>query len=240
MCENLLMPGVALNGGMAEHAVLPGRALHRLPEGVTTRQGVLIEPLPVALHGVRRSAIQSGDTALVMGAGPIGLLTLQCALLAGAKEVYVSEVEPIRAILAGQLGASAVFDPGKHNLAVELTSRTGGEGPAVIYVCTGAEAALMDAVTLVGKGGQILVLGLGVTPTAADFLTLVLHELDVRGSYLGYEEFGAAIGYVSQGRVNVEALISHEIALEDMVAKGFQAVEAPTSGAVKILVKLID
>ena len=89
LCESLLMPGVTLDGGMAEHVVLPAKALHRLPEGVSTRQGALVEPLAVALHGVRRSALRAGEQVLVMGAGPIGLLTLQCAVLGGAAQVYV-------------------------------------------------------------------------------------------------------------------------------------------------------
>ncbi|NIQ37899.1 MAG: alcohol dehydrogenase catalytic domain-containing protein [Proteobacteria bacterium] len=238
LCENLLTPGITLNGGMAEYAVLPERALHALPESISTRHGALVEPLAVAVHGVQRSALRPGERALVMGAGPIGLLTIQCALVAGARAVYVSEVDPGRADLALQLGASAVFDPATHNLAVELMARTEGEGPSVVYVCTGAAAALEEAVTLVCKGGQILVLGLGVEPLAADFLTVVLHELDIKGSYLGYEEFPVALQYLAQGRVNVEKLITHEIALDDVVAQGFQILEEAGGGAVKVLVKV--
>ncbi|NIO03271.1 MAG: alcohol dehydrogenase catalytic domain-containing protein [Proteobacteria bacterium] len=240
LCESLLVPGITLNGGMAEHAVLPARALLRLPDGVSIRQGALVEPLAVALHGVRRSALRSGDRVLVMGAGTIGLLTAQCALLAGAGEVYLSEIDPNRVALAKQWNASAVFDPQRQNLAVELSSRTGGEGPAVVYICTGAPPALEDAVTLVGKGGQIVVLGLVVEPMAADFLTLVLNELDIRGSYLGYEEFPAALKCVAQRRIDVEKLISHEIGLADIVVQGFERLERPGTGAVKVLVKLIS
>jgi (R,R)-butanediol dehydrogenase/meso-butanediol dehydrogenase/diacetyl reductase len=240
LCDHLLMPGVTLNGGMAEYVVLPERALHRLPEGVSTRQGALVEPLAVALHGVRRSALRYGDQVLVLGAGTIGLLTLQCALLAGAGKVYVSEINPAHATLAAGLGAHAVFDPGRHNLAVELASRTGGEGPAVIFVCTGAAGAIEDAITLVGKGGEILVLGLGVEPIGADFLTLVLHELDIRGSYLGCEEFPDSLDYIAQGQVDVEPLITHEIRLDDVVDRGFKVLESPDAGAVKVLVTLIE
>lgn len=238
LCENVLMPGITMNGGMAEYVALPAPMLHRLPPGVTMRQGALIEPLAVALHGVRRSALQPSDQPLVIGAGPIGLLTLQCALLAGAWRVYVAEIDPVRAALAEQLGAFAVFDPTRDNLAVELGQHTMGAGPAVVYVCSGSSRAFEDAFTLVGRGGQIVVLGLAVEPVAADFLTVVLHELDVRGSYLGYDEFPAAIDYVAQKRVNVDALISHEVALEDVVTRGFAALETPGSGAVKVLVSL--
>ena len=238
LCESVQMPGITMNGGMAEYVALPAALLHRLPEGVTMQQGALIEPLAVALHGVRRSKLAPGDQPLVIGAGPIGLLTLQGALLAGAWRVFVAEVNPARAALAEQLGAFAVLDPTRDNLAVELGQHTLGAGPSVVYVCSGAPRAFEDAFTLVGKGGQIVVLGLAVEPVAADFLTVVLHELDVCGSYLGCEEFPAAIDAVAQGRVNVDALISHEVALEDVVTQGFAALETPGSGAVKVLVNL--
>jgi (R,R)-butanediol dehydrogenase/meso-butanediol dehydrogenase/diacetyl reductase len=237
LCEALLMPGVTLDGGMAEHVLLPGQALHRLPDGVSTRQGALVEPLAVALHGVKRSVLRAGGRALVMGAGPIGLLTLQCAILEGAGEVYISEIDPLRTELALRLGASAVFDPAQHNLAVELSDRTKGEGPGVVYLCTGSTAAFEEAVTLVGKGGQILVMGLGVEPIAADIFTLVLHELDIRGSYLGHKEFSTALEYIATGRVEVEALITHEIGLEE-VNHGFELLETPDARAVKVMVKL--
>ena len=240
LCDDLLMPGVTLDGGMAEAVALPARALHRLPEGVSMRQGALAEPLAVALHGVRRSALRPGDRALLIGAGPIGLLTLQCALLAGAREVYVSETNAARAALAEQLGATAVFDPTEHNLAVELDARTEGQGPAVIYICTGSAAAFEDAITLVGKGGQILLLGLGVEPAATDTRTLALHELNIQGSYLGYGEFPAALDYIAQGRVNVKTLISHEITLEDVAAQGFALLDQPDVEVVRVLVKIAD
>jgi (R,R)-butanediol dehydrogenase/meso-butanediol dehydrogenase/diacetyl reductase len=237
LCDDLLMPGITLNGGMAEYSVLPARALHRLPQEVTLRQGALVEPAAVALHGVGRSTIAAGDPALVMGAGPIGLLTLQFARMAGAEAVYVSEVDPFRRALALELGALEAFDPDKENLAVELASRTRGEGPAVVYLCTGSRAAFEDAVTLVAKGGEILVLGLGVEPVEADFFTVALRELSIRGSYLGYEEFSAAIGHIAAGNLQVDPLITHEIGLGDLLEAGLRRLETPGSEAVKILVR---
>jgi (R,R)-butanediol dehydrogenase/meso-butanediol dehydrogenase/diacetyl reductase len=240
LCDDLLMPGVTLNGGMAEFLAVPERAVHQLPEGVSMRQGALDEPLAIALHAVRSSKVRSGEKVLVMGTGTIGLLVIQCARLAGAGEVYASEVNPFHAALAKKVGASEVFDPGVQNLAVELGSCTGGDGPGVIFTCTGAASAMEEAVTLVAKGGQIMVVGLGVEPMSVDFLTVVLHELEIRGSYLGYEEFPDAIDCISQGRVEVNALISHEITLDEVVDKGFKVLDDPGRGAVKVLVKLMD
>jgi len=123
------MIGVTHDGGMAEYTKIAARALHRLPAHVTLRQGALVEPLSVALHGVRRSRLKAGDDVLIMGAGPIGLLTLQCARLAGARRAIVSEVDPVRAALADRLGATAVLNPTRDNLSVALADLTDGLGP---------------------------------------------------------------------------------------------------------------
>jgi (R,R)-butanediol dehydrogenase/meso-butanediol dehydrogenase/diacetyl reductase len=237
-CEDLTMVGVTHDGGLAEYVKVTARGLHRLPDGVTLRQGALAEPLAVALHGVRRSRLKPGDHALVMGAGPIGLLTLQCAMLAGARTVVVTEVDPTRAGLAGRLGATAVLDPARDNVGVALSGLTGGQGPDVIYICTGAPDPYRDAVSLVRKGGQVFLLGLCVEPVEADFMSVVLNDLCIEGSLAGRAEFPAAVDFIAQGRVDVDTLVSHEIPLDEVVTGGFERLTTPGSGAVKILVRI--
>lgn len=239
-CESLTMIGVTHDGGLAEYAPAMARGLHRLPDEVTLRQGALVEPLSVALHGVRRSRLKVGDRVLVMGAGPIGLLTLQCALLAGARQVIVTEVDATRAALANRLGAVAVLDPGRDNVGLALAGLTGGQGPDLVYICTGAPAPFGDALSLVRKGGQIFVLGLCMEPVEADFASVVLNDLCIEGSLAGRAEVSAAIDLVAQRRVDVETLVSHEIGLDEVVTAGFEPLGTPGSGAVKILVRIGD
>jgi (R,R)-butanediol dehydrogenase/meso-butanediol dehydrogenase/diacetyl reductase len=237
-CEDLTMVGVTHDGAMGEYVKISARGVHRLPDGMSLRQGALVEPLAVALHGVRRSRLKPGDHVLVMGAGPIGLLTLQCALLAGARTAVVTEIDPARTELAGRLGATAVLDPTRDNVGVALTGLTQGQGPDVIYVCTGAAQPHRDAVSLARRGGQVFLLGLCVEPVETDFLSVVLNDLCMEGSLAGRAEFPAAIDFIAQGRVDVESLISHQIPLEEVVSGGFDRLTAPGSGAVKILVHI--
>ena len=151
LCQAMHSPGITLDGGMAEYVRLPVQVLHRLPPQVNNREAALVEPLTIALHGVLSSALRLGDLALVLGAGPIGLLTLQCSLLAGARQVVVAEFNPRRADLARQLGAAAVLDPTKDNPAVVLGTWGDGLGPQVVFVCTPAPAAYQDALNLVRR-----------------------------------------------------------------------------------------
>ncbi len=237
-CESLNMFGITQDGAWADYAKILATDLHRLPDSVSLRQGALVEPLSVALHGVRRSKQKPGDQVLVMGAGPVGLLTLQCALLAGARSIVVTEIDDTRAALASRLGASAVLNPLRENVGVALADLTCHRGPDVVYVCSGAPSALSEAVSLVRKGGQILVLGICVSPVETDYMTIAMNELSVQGSYLGWAEAPAAIDYIAQGRVQVAPLVSHEIELQDIVTQGMDVLERPGSGAVKILVRI--
>lgn len=237
-CESIYMIGVTHDGGMAEYVKAPAVGLHHLPEGVSMRQGALVEPLTVALHGVRRSRLKPGDRAVVMGAGPIGLLTLQCVRLAGARSVIVTEVDPTRAALAARLGATVVLNPLEENLSVSLSELTDGLGPDVIFICTGAPEPFAEAVFLVRKGGQIFLLGLPIQPVEADFFSVVMGELSIEGSLAGWAEFPAAIDLIAQGRVDVEALVSHEIPLDEGVAEWFSRLITPGSSAVKVLVRI--
>jgi (R,R)-butanediol dehydrogenase/meso-butanediol dehydrogenase/diacetyl reductase len=235
-CGSLTMVGVTHDGALAEYVSITARGLHRLPEGVSQREGALVEPLAVALHGVRRSRLMPGDHVLVMGAGPIGLLTQQCAFLAGARTVAVTEVDPTRAALAHQLGATTVLDPTRENVGIALSALTKGQGPDVIYICTGAAAPYRDAVSLVRKGGQVYILGLCVEPVDADFMSVVLNDLCIEGSLAGRAAFPAAIDFVAQRRVDVLPLVTHEISLDEVAPGGFELLTTPRSGAVKVLV----
>jgi (R,R)-butanediol dehydrogenase/meso-butanediol dehydrogenase/diacetyl reductase len=237
-CQSLTMIGVSHDGAMAEYTKITAKGLHRLPDHVRLRQGAVVEPLAVALHGVRRSRLKAGDHVAVMGAGPIGLLTVQCAWLAGARTVVVTEVNPTRAALARRLGATQVLDPRLDNVSVALASFTCGIGPDVIYVCTGAPGPFRDAVSLVRKGGQIFVLGVCAEPVDMDLMSVALGDLCIEGSLAGRAEFPAAIELVAQRRVDVESLVSHEIALDEVVTQGFSVLDTPNSGAIKILVQI--
>ncbi len=237
-CESLTLIGITHNGGFAEYTTISARGLHRVPDAVSLRQAALVEPLAVALHGLTKSRLKPGDHALVMGAGPIGLMVLQCARLAGARTVAVTEIDPARAACAALLGAARVLDPRRENVGLALADLTDHRGPDVIYVCTGAPEALEAAVSLARKGGQIFILGVCVQPVPADFMSVAMSELCIEGSFAGRSGFPASIDFIAQGRVKVDPLISEEIALDQLLTRGFDRLTTEGSGAIKILVRI--
>jgi (R,R)-butanediol dehydrogenase/meso-butanediol dehydrogenase/diacetyl reductase len=238
LCDSLLMTGVNFDGAFAEYVKVPARGLYRLPDNVSDREAAIVDPLSNILRAIRISQMKPGDNVLVLGAGPMGLLTIECARLCGANKVFVTEISPKRADLARQLGADAVIDPRSENVFTRLDELTGGRAPDIVFECAGVPQTLRDAVTLVRKGGQIVLIALCEEPVdAVDFMTPVMNELSFKGSYCGYEEYPMAIGFLAQGRVDVKPLISDVISINDIVPKGFEVLAKPGPEAAKILVE---
>jgi (R,R)-butanediol dehydrogenase/meso-butanediol dehydrogenase/diacetyl reductase len=152
--------------------------------------------------------------------------------------VYVSEISDRRRAVAQKLGATETYDPSKENLYVKMDKATGGRGPDVVFECAGTPHTLRESATLVRKGGQVFVISICEEPVEADFMTLVLNELDIKGSYCGYEEYPSAMDFIAKGRVDVKLLISDIIPLDQLVEKGFEVLVKPRTEAVKIIVRV--
>lgn len=237
LCDAVTMPGVTCDGAYAEYMTVSTKALFRLPEGVSYEQAAVTDPSSNALHAVRRSGLGLGDRVLVVGAGPIGLLIVQAALLAGARTVIVAEMNPIRAEMAAKMGASATIDPSTENLDFRVADLTDDQGADVVFCASGNPEAMSSTFTLVRKGGVVVPVGICEQPVQADFLSLVMNELDYRGTYASYDEYGLALDLMAQGRWRVEPIISGVVPLERIVEEGFEALVRPDTAAAKVLVK---
>jgi (R,R)-butanediol dehydrogenase/meso-butanediol dehydrogenase/diacetyl reductase len=236
MCLKLGSTGFAADGGFAEFAVLPGYSLHHLPASVSDDKGAFAEPLAVAIRAVKRSRMQIGDVAVVVGAGPIGLLVLQVCRAVGASRVFVVEPMKARRELASKLGAAAVVDPLACDPGKAVSDLTAGLRAEVAFDCVGNQSAFDTAIKVTGRRGIICVAGLSLKPVQVPFMRLWGHEKEVTFSS-GYEnEFPAAIGLLADGRVDVESLISARIELADLVEKGFGPLINDADRYVKILV----
>jgi (R,R)-butanediol dehydrogenase/meso-butanediol dehydrogenase/diacetyl reductase len=238
LCDNLQLTGVSFDGAFAEFVKVPSDVIYRIPDSISDQEVTLVDPLSNCIHAVRHSSLQMADRVLIIGAGPIGLLAMQCAKQAGASEVYVSEVSNVRRDMAQKLGATETYDPTKDNLYVKMDKATGGRGPDIVFECAGTPHTLRESATLVRKGGQVFVISICEEPVEADFMTLVLNELSIKGSYCGYEEYPYAIDFIAKKRVDVKSLISDVIPLDQLVEKGFEVLAKPRTEAVKIIAKV--
>jgi L-iditol 2-dehydrogenase len=196
----------------------------------------LIEAVSVAVHAVSLTPIALDDTVLVVGAGMIGLLTLQAALLAGAGRVFVIDVDDTRLQLARDLGATQTFnsrEAGTLDQVMELTSHRGVDAA---LECVGTTATVKYAVDLTRKGGTVTLVG-NIAPTIELGLqSVVTRQIRVQGSCASCGEYPACIALMSRGAIRVEPLLSAVAPLEDGAA-WFQRLYDREPGLLKVVLQ---
>lgn len=229
--------GLHADGGLAEFVAVPAASCVRLPESLADDEAALVEPTEVAVRAVRSSGLRLGERAAVIGGGAIGLLVLQTAHAAGAREVYVVEPGAGRRELARALGADAAIDPADPAWQEELMDRCGGLGPEIVLECAGVPGAADAAVAIARKGGRIVLVGIIKEPVPMRLLEIVVGEKHVLGSvqHDSDRDLPAAVHLLATGQVRGRPLVTARIPLERVVEDGFNALTAG-GDQVKILV----
>ncbi len=213
MCEAMTTLGIFFDGGLARYNVVPERALHKIPEGLLPERAALAEPLACVVHGVDRLKPRPGETALVLGAGPIGLMFTQLLSAAGVR-VLVSEPAPFRREKALENGADRVVDPTREDIR-EIVRRETALGPDLVVEAVGS--LMEQALTLARRGGRVLLFGQNQNHLAqVRPYDLTRHELDVLGSYIAPFSFPRAIEILHRGLVEAEKLITHRLKLAEV------------------------
>jgi (R,R)-butanediol dehydrogenase/meso-butanediol dehydrogenase/diacetyl reductase len=238
ICDDMQMIGISMNGGLAELVAIPQDMLHRLPDSIDFKMGAFVEPLSIAVRGFNRIDFNSGDNVLVLGTGPIGILSVHVARLRGASTVYAFEIRTTRLEMAKVAGADEIINPTKESLPLRIESLTKGEGVDVVVECTGAPGPSSESFQLVKRGGTILVLGISEEPVEVDFMRGVLNELNVQFSYLGYAEFPEAIRLLAEGLIDPLPMITRILSLDQVVDDEFEALTRSDNQDVKVLVKI--
>lgn len=228
-------------GGMGELAVVNGYNVFPVPDSVSDVQAAMIEPAAVALYGVDRGGVEAGSTVLVSGVGPIGALVLLATRAAGATTIFVSELNPNRRALAKKLVPEAiVFDPRETDTAALFRQHTeDGVGVDVALECVGAEASLNLCAAAVRRQGTVVQVGLHVRPAAIDAMLWALKDITVEATWCYPVTIWPRIAQmIGAGIFPVEQIVTAEIAPEDVVEKGFEALLDPNASHMKILVNM--
>lgn len=234
LCVKKEWIGIGTNpGAFAEYVKAYASMLVPVPKQVNDRAAALTEPLAVALHAFRSTHVDMGDTVAVIGAGPIGLLVLQCSRVAGARAVGVIEAAKGRRDLAAKLGANVVFAPEMKNIGLEVTKALGAE-PDVVFDCAGGIATLQNAIELVRPHGKIMVVGVSMEPVPIIPIQWGRKEAVLKTSIAYRDEFPLALELIANGKIDVESLISDIIPLND-VGRTIKALGRPNQ-QIKILV----
>jgi L-iditol 2-dehydrogenase len=223
-------------GAFAEYVTVPARIAYALPESMPFAHAALIEAVSVAVHGVSLTPIEPGDTAVVVGAGMIGLLTLQAAREAGAERVFVVDVDDTRLELARSLGATQTFNSKKQDVVAEVQKRTEGHGADVALECVGITDAIALAVESVRKGGAVTLVGNVAPKIELALQSVVSRQIRLQGSCASCGEYPECIAMMADGRIQVAPLVSAVAPLEEGV-RWFQRLYDREPGLLKVVLQ---
>lgn len=233
VCQQIGFHGLMSDGGMAEYTVVPTDMLHRLPDNVPLQLGALVEPMSVAYHAATLGDVKSGDTAMVFGAGPIGIGLWFALRGKGVDDVLVVEPSATRSAAIERLGARTL-DPAAIDVPAFTADHTEGRGADAVFDAAGVTPAVETALGCVGSRKPMVSVAIYEKPLTTPLLNLVMNESRIQGS-LCYtaDDFEAVIALMAQGAYDTTGWVT-SIGLDDVIDEGFEALHAGTK--MKVLV----
>ncbi len=228
-------PLAAAHGGFASAIAFDASRLYQVDRSIDDIDAAILEPTTVAVHAVRRTDIRLGDSVVVLGAGPIGLLVMQAARAAGAGTVVLVEPQRSRRELGATLGADKLIDPATVDAADAINAHIGAQGADVVFECAGIPQTIEQSVALVRRGGVVSLVGVPSRPAEIQAAQWLIKEVRLTTS-LAYrrEEFEIAQGLVADGRICCAALHTSTVSLGALDDAFARLADAPQE--VKILV----
>ena len=234
ICHRLKFLGLDTDGAMQELWSVPAHTLHKLPEGMDLETAAMIEPLAVAVHDVRRARLQVGETALVIGGGPIGMLIAMVAQRAGAR-VLLSEINPSRLALAASMGFTGL-NPKEADVAARVAEITGDRGADVVFEVSGTQGGVDLMTAAAATRGRVCMVAIHAKPATVDLFRFFWRELEMVGARVyEAEDYDRAIALIAEG-LPVERLITDRHPLAE-VQRAFESLEGNAT-AMKTLIRV--
>jgi L-iditol 2-dehydrogenase len=213
LCDNRQVIGVSCAefrraGAFAEYVAVPQRIAYRLPDTMSFSEAAMLEAVSVALHAVGVSEIEEVETALVIGAGMIGLLTLQAALAAGVSRVLIADIDPTRLDLAKKVGAQETLLLSGDELVSEIYRRTSGKGVDLVLEAVGHNTTVAAGIASVRKGGTVTLVGNISPEVTLPLQKVVSRQIRLQGSCASSGEYPKAMELIASGKIQVKPLIT--------------------------------
>ena len=218
LCETLVSIGEDLNGGFATYMLAPERAVYKLPSRMNWITAALAEPFSCIVNGFLRARVRPSDTAVVFGAGPMGLFWVSLFRKAGARKIMSVEIAETRREAAKRVGADVTIDPSREDPVKRVLQETEGFGADVGVEVIGKVETVEAAIQSSAHGGRIVVMGTCRPEASAKFspFDLMRYEKDILGSHTQAATFRTAIDMLGAGYVPVETIVTHQIPLKEI------------------------
>lgn len=224
----------AVGGGLSDATVVTRRMVHKMPTGLTAKHAAIVEPMAVALRAARRAEVQSGQTVVIYGAGPIGLGAFFACQWLGAEPILVEPSAGRRATLTG-LGAKTILDPTSDDVTAAVKDLTDGLGAHAAIDAAANAKTFASAFETTRRRGTISMVGIAHETLPLDPIALFQSEITVRGSNAYSDDYPMVIGAMADGAFPIEGWVD-VIGLDGLVDQGFEVLRA--GRAMKILVEL--
>jgi len=241
LCDNRQVLGVSCgdyrrHGAFAEYVAVPARILYRLPESLSFDHAAMIEAVSVAVHAVALTPLTAGDTAVVVGCGMIGQLTIQAAKAAGFATVVGVDVDDARLAVAQNAGADAVLNSRTCDVPAEIRARTNGRGADAVLEAVGMTAPIQTAISAVRKGGTVTLIGNFSGQIDLPLQQVVTRQIRLQGSCASAGEYPKCIELMASRKIRVDDLISAYTPLED-AANWFDRLYRHEPNLMKVIVR---
>lgn len=225
------------HGCLTQHVVHPANFTFKLPDNVSFAEGAMVEPFAVGMQAAAKARITPGDTAVVIGAGPIGTMVALAALAGGCARVILADIAQPKLDIAARYQGIIPVNVREQDLVAEVKRLTEDWGADIVFECSGSPRAWQNITDLPRPGGTIVVVGLPVDPINFDIATLSVREITIASVFRYAHQYDRAIALMASGRVDLKPLISETFRFEESIEAFDRAVEGrPTD--VKLQIKM--
>ena len=226
-----------VHGVLRPTVVHPEALTFKLPDTVSFAEGAMVEPLAVGVHAVMKAGVKPGDTAVVLGAGTIGLLTAQAALAAGCSRIILSDVSDMKLSVGRRLGPITGVNVREQGLAEVVHEETDGWGADVVFEASGSASAAESAIDLVAPSGAVVFVGMPSEPIRFDVVKAQIREARIEHVFRYAHVFPRVLALLGSGHIDVSPLLSRTFPFNDSVA-AFELAATGPEEAVKIQISL--
>jgi len=224
-----------VHGCLRPSVVHPAAFTFKLPDNVSFGEGAMVEPLAVGMHAANKARIKPGDVAVVLGAGPIGVVTALSALAGGCSRVFITDVQPPKLALAASLGPITPVDVRTEKLGEVVCKATEGWGADIVFDAAGYPGALNNALDALCPGGCLVLIGMPGAPVPFDVVAAQVKEARIETIFRYAHVFPRALALMGSRKIDVRPLITDRYGFKDSIAAFDYATNMkPTSVKVQI------
>jgi D-xylulose reductase len=226
-----------VHGVLRATVVHPAAFTFKLPDNVSFAEGAMVEPLAVGMHGVNKARVRAGDVAVVVGAGPIGMVTALAALAGGCSKVFVTDVQPQKLELAANYSGITPVDVREKNIAEVVGDVTEGWGADIVFEASGNARAIQSVFDSLCPGGCVVFIGMPTSSVSLDIVAAQVKEARIENVFRYAHVFPRALALMGAGKIDVKPLITDRFGFEESVAAFDFASNMPPQ-SVKVQIEL--